>query len=292
LSPYNSSGKLIQAMEEKQRVLVNNKEQIVSADPKTRFDLIKSVLSANDLTRSEARERLVDISVSIITQTAKTDPTFAKQVYDYTVEQFAEEFKSSKMDPRPYYFYSIFQQKLGLTEPALNTIKQAVELSPTKQSFLFSEAELLLSLNRKDEAVAVFKKAYDLDKTNIDGLKYYVYSLIEDSKMSDVDAVLDDHVKIDPSFDKNTIWSDSVVLQSLMDVKNYSKALEIAKQRVVKNPKDVQAEISLSAIYLKSGDRYSAIEELKKIKAIEPGYSADVDKYIKDIQDGKDPSAQ
>ena len=291
LSPYASSGKLIQAMQDKQRVLVNNKEQIVSADPKARFDLIKSVLDANDLTRSEARERLVDIADGVIVQTAKTDPAFAKQVYDYTVDQYTKEFKASKMDPRPYYFYSIFQQKLGLNKEALMTIKQAVVLSPTKQSFLFSEGQLLLTLNQKDESVAVFKHAYELDKVNTEALKYYTYILIEDNRLKDVDGILDDHAKLDPTFDKNTIWSDPVVIQGLMDVKAYDKAISIAKQRVASNPQDIQSLISLSAIYLKSGDRSSAIETLKVIKTIQPGYAADVDKYIKEIQDGKDPTA-
>ncbi len=292
ISPYNSSGKLIQAMQEKQQSIINGKAEIVAADPKTRFNRIKSVLDANDLTRSESRERLVDISVSLIMQTAKSDPAFAKGVYDYTVDQYAKEFQSSKTDPRPYYFYSIFQQKLGMNEGALVTIKQAVQLSPTKQSFLFSEGQILLTLNKRDESVAIFKQAYELDKTNTEALKYYVYSMIEDGKINDVDKVLTDHAQINPGFDKNTVWSDASVVQSMIDVKAFDKAIAIAKQRVLDNPKDIQAKVSLSAIYLKSGDRWSSIEELKKIKVIEPGYTAEVDKYIKEIQDGKDPTAQ
>ncbi len=292
ISPYNSSGKLIQAMQEKQQSFINGKAEIVAADPKVRFKLIKSVLDANDLTRSESRERLTDISVSIIMQTAKTDPAFAKEVYDYTVDQYMKEFQSSKTDPRPYYFYSIFLQKLGMNDAALSAIKQAADISPAKQSFLFPEGQLLLMLNRKDESVAVFKKAFELDKINTEALKYYVYSMIEDGKINDVDKILADYTQNNAGFNKNTVWSDPSVIQAMVDVKAFDKAISIAKQRVLDNPKDIQAEISLSVIYLKSGDKWSAIEELKKIKDIEPGYTADVDKYIKDIQDGKDPTAQ
>jgi tetratricopeptide (TPR) repeat protein len=292
LSPYNSSGKLIKAMQEKQRVSVEEKIQEVSVDPKARFKLIKGVLEANDLTRSESRERLVDIAASLIVQTHKTDPAFAKEVYDFVVDQYDKEFKSSKTDPRPYFFYFTFQQKLGMNEAALATIKKASELSPTKQAFLFAEGQILVALNKKDESVVVLKKAYELDTTNTEALKYYIYSLIQNNKTSEVDKILDDHAKLNPGFDKNTMWSDPVVMQALVDAKEFVKAISIAKQRVASNPKDVQAVISLSAVYLKAGDRWSSIEELKKIKLMQPSYADAVDKYIKDIQDGKDPSNQ
>jgi predicted Zn-dependent protease len=116
--------------------------------------------------------------------------------------------------------------------------------------------------------------------------------LIQNNKTSEVDKILDDHAKLNPGFDKNTMWSDPVVMQALVDAKEFVKAISIAKQRVASNPKDVQAVISLSAVYLKAGDRWSSIEELKKIKLMQPSYADAVDKYIKDIQDGKDPSNQ
>ena len=292
LSPYNSSGNLIKAMQDKQRVLVDNKEQIVSTDAKVRFKLIKSVLDANDLTRSESRERLVDVATSIIIQSNKTDPALAKEVYDYTLDQYAKETAGSKGDPRPWYFESIFYQKLGMNDKALIAIQQASKLSPTKQSFLFSEGQILLSLKKTDEALVVFKKAYELDKTNPEALKYYSFSLIENGKINEIDPLLVDHVKYEPAFKAESVWNDPVVLQALMDAKIFDKAITIAKKKVDDNPKDIQSLVSLSAVYLKSGDKWAAIETLKKIKAIEPGYSAEVDKYVKDIEDGKDPSAQ
>ena len=172
-----------------------------------------------------------------------------------------------------------------------------VNLSPTKQSFLLAEAQMLLILNKKSEASLVLKKSYELDKTNIEALKYYVYSLIGDNKIGDVDKILDDHakdinvIKVDPTFDKITVWADPIIMQAMVDVKAFDKALSIAKKMVHDNPKDVKAEVSLSAVYLKSGDKWSAIEELKKVKILQPSYAADVDKYIKDIQEGRDPSA-
>ena len=116
--------------------------------------------------------------------------------------------------------------------------------------------------------------------------------MIEAGKINDVDKVLDEHAKLNPGFNKSTIWSDQVILQAMIDTKAFAKAISIAKQKVADNPGDVQSLISLSALYLKSGDRWSSVEELKKIKVLQPSYAADVDKYIKDIQDGKDPSAQ
>lgn len=293
ISPYNSSGNLIKAMQDKQQVMIDGKAQTISADPKARFKLIKSVVDANDLTRSEGRERLIDVSTSVIQQTAKTDLAFAQEVHAYVKDQYAKEFASStKTDPRPYFFYSIFQQKLGDFNGALETSKKAVELSPTKQSFLYTEGQILLTLGRKDEAVAIFLKAYELDKENIEALKYYVYSLIQNNKIDSIDKVLDDKAKIDPTFNKNQFLSEPMIMQGFVEVKAFDKALAVAKQKVKDNPTDIQAQISLSAVYLKMGNRYASIEELKKIKLMEPRYASDVDKYIKDIRDGKDPSAQ
>ena len=291
LSPYISSGKLIQAMQEQQQVITDGKAQIVPADPKIRFSLIKSAVDANDLTRSEARERLVDISTSVITQTAKTDPAFAQAVYKYVIDQYNKEFAVSKTDPRPYFFYTIFQQKVGDLKGALDTANKMISLSPTKQSFLFTQGQLLLSLARKDEAMTVFKRAYELDKTDLEALKYYIFSLIENNKLDQVDKLMIDQDKITPNFDKSAIWTDSSILQALADIKAFDRAISYAKQKVDANPKDVQSLVSLSVMYLKAGDRGLSIETLKKIKSLKPEYGATVDNYIKQIEEGKDPSA-
>ena len=191
ISPYNSSAKLIEVMQGKKLVTSGSSQTVVDMDPKERFEEMKSILSANDLTRSEARERLADISVEIMSKTVKTDRAFTDEVYKYTVDQYNKEFESTKTDPRPYFFYSIFQQKIGDISGSLNSINKAVELSPTKQSFLFNQAQTLIMLNKKEEGLAVFKKSYELDKTNIDALKYYVYDLIENNKKDEALKLLD-----------------------------------------------------------------------------------------------------
>ena len=293
LSPYISSGKLIYAMQEKQRYYdADKKIQTSMVDPKIRFTLIKSVIEANDLTKSESLERLMDISNSIINQTISTNPDFAREVNAYVEKKYAEQFKSIPTDPRPYFFYSIYKQKNQDYVAALDAIDMAIKLSPTKQSFLYSRGQLLEILGRKDEAIEAFLKAYKLDESNNDALKYYSAFMVKAKKYKDLDLFLDDKAKKDPTFKKETIWQDPFVIQALMDIKDFDKAIEIAKNKVKNNPEDIQSLVSLSTVYLKQGDKESAIRELRKIKDIEPMYATEVDKYIQDIKDGKDPSAQ
>ena len=111
-----------------------------------------------------------------------------------------------------------------------------------------------------------------------------------DNNLAEAEKLIAKFAKENIGFSEVALWQDPTIIQVLVDVKNFDKAIRIMKDKYSTNPQDIQPLVSLSAIYLKSGDKWAAIDQLKKIKAIKPEYTATVDKYIKDIEDGKDPT--
>ncbi len=287
IAPLNASAGIIKSMSGKQ---INSKGQVVEVSLDKRFELIKNAIEIGGVTKLEANERLVDISVDLISKTAKDNPAFAQSVYTYTVNAYAEQMGKTPLDPRVFYFYSIFQNKIGDINGAITSIDKAIDLSPNKQSFLYNKGQMLIGVNKRAEAVEVFKKALGLFPQNREALKYYVNALIVSADIKGAENLIADYAKDNKDFSPDVIWEDAMAIQSLVDMKYFDKAISIVKNKISKNPEDIQSIVSLSAIYLKQGNRWAAIEELKKIKVIKPEYSATVDKYIKDIQDGKDPT--
>lgn len=287
LSPLDASAGIIKAMSGKE---LGAKGQVVDIPLQKRFDYMKDAIESGGVTKLEATERLVDLSVELISKTAKENPSFAQSVYSYTVNTYKKQMEATPLDPRIFYFYSIFQNKIGDINGAIESTQKAIDLSPNKQSFWYNKGQLLINANKRTEAVEVFKKALSLFDKNPDALKYYVNGLIVNGNLNNAEIAVSDFAKLNSGFSPDTLWEDAMVIQSLVDMKYFDKAIAVVQNKINKSPGDVQSIVSLSAIYLKQGNRWAAIEELKKIKVIKPEYTATVDKYIKDIQDGKDPT--
>ena len=289
-SPIGSSSKIIEAMSGKTQSVKNGLLQEAEISPKDKFELIKNAIDANNLARSESIERLGDISLSVLPQLVKTDPVYAQSVYKYTIDKLEGESKRAAGDPRPYYFYAMFQEKVGNLSGSLDSIRKAEAESPNKQSFMYFEAEVLLEMKKLNDALAVLKKAYELDKNNGDALKYYSQILIEGGNINIVDTLVADKASSTPSFDSTDFWVDAGILQALADAKQFDRLIYVLKKSISKDPSNIGRRISLSAAYLKMGDRQSSVDVLREAQKVSTSSAATLEVYIKQIEAGKDPT--
>lgn len=258
--------------------------QLVGAENATvegRLKLFKKSLAYNTLGNAEIEERLAEVASGLIEQSADK-PELAAEINTLVAQRYEASFARNPTDPRPYVFFANHLNKLGLLEDALAHVKKAVDISPTKQSFLYQQGILEFQLKRNEDAINTFKKAYDLYPENKEAKTLYAMSLIYGNKIDEVKALVGDDL---------SIWAEPRILQTLAETNNYQLIVDIAKQKIAAEPGNAQNHVSLAGAYLKLKQPTNAIAELRKAIQIAPEFKEQGEGYIKEIQAGRDPSA-
>lgn len=277
--PYKNSGDLIRGLQALGNHL-DSKGQVVGPNPAETLEYFKSIFDSNStLGLAETRERLVEVASAVITSTS-TSRELATEFDALTRDQYAQQFERFPGDARYHYFFGLYLAKIGDVEGALGEVRKAEALSPAKQQFLLQEGLILLNVKQFPAAVAPFKKAYELEPKNDAARLFYAVSLIYSGYADEATALVEG----------SKVEADATLIQAYLDVGKFSIIENIAKKKISENPNDVQAHVSLAALYLKAKRNNDAISELRKAADIEPRFKPQADEYIKMIQEGKDPS--
>ncbi len=245
-----------------------------------RFGLFKKALAYNTLGNAEIEERLAEVASGLIEQSADK-PELAAEINTLVAQRYEATFARNPTDPRPYIFFANHLNKLGLVEDALANIQKAVDLSPTKQSFLYQKGILEFQLKRNEDAIKTFKQAYDLYPENKEAKILYAMSLIYGNKVDEAKTLVGDDM---------SVWTEPRVLQTLAETNNYQIIVDIAKQKIAAEPGNAQNHVSLAGAYLKLKQPTNAIAEIRKAIEIAPEFKEQGEGYIKEIQAGRDPS--
>ncbi|MBC7767084.1 O-antigen ligase family protein [Arenimonas sp.] len=144
----------------------------------------KNVLDENPTGRFEAFEQLSSFlpKVAADTKSSTTTKQNLFNVYKMNIDKYDKEIGD---DSRYNYFVSNTYKAIGLEDLALVYINKAYNLSPTKQTFAYSKAVILIDKGDVAGATALLKKAYEDAPENITAYGYYVGMLAEVAKRSD-----------------------------------------------------------------------------------------------------------
>lgn len=279
--PYKNSANLIHSLQ----ALSNHydaKGKVVGPDPAESLAYFKGIFDSNStLGAAEARERLVEVASSVISATSSSDEV--KAGFDaLTRDQYAKQFARFPGDPRYHYFFGLYLQRVGDINGSLDEFKKAETLSPTKQQFIVQEGLTYFGLKKYDEALALFKKAYELETKDDETRLLYAYGLIYKGKVDEATTLVAG----------TPVEEDARLLQAYIDNGKFSIVENIAKKKIAADPQNAQLHVSFAALYLRAGRKYDAIQELRNAANIEPQFKDQADKYIKMIQNGEDPTAQ
>ncbi len=277
--PYMAGSLLIDALEEQTRDKATLGSGVRNKTSMERIDAIKQALALNTLGTTEAREKLVDVTISIIGK--EKDQIILKDLVDFVAAQYNEQFEKTPKDSRPFIFYSTYLERLGQYQEAEKSIDKAIELSPTKQSFLYQKASILLGQKKTEEASVVLKKAYDLEISNIEARALHAVGLVYNRQFKEAAEVIGT---------STAVINDKRLMQAYIQSGNFEELARIIKIKVDNNPEDAQAHVSLAGVYLKIGRRMDAISEIRKAMKIEPKFKSQGDYYISEIEAGRDPS--
>lgn len=276
--PYMAGTTLIKALQlsqpEAAKVLGEQ-----AASPKNILALFQKAFDYNTFANTEIRERLAEVTPTLIN--GSKDAELVTAYTTLVATEYQKAMKETPNDPRPYVFLSLYLQKFGLFKEAGVYIDKAIELSPTKQSFLFQKGIIQVSLGEYQKAVETFKGAYDLETKSKESRVLYALSLIYADKTADAKKILNGEVDL---------VTDERIIDAFLQKKQYDEIIAIAQIKISNDPNNPQTYMSLAGLYLKMNKRTEAIAQIKKVIELAPDFKTTGEFYINEILAGRDPS--
>jgi len=248
----------------------------VAQTPEQILNDYKKAAAIDQLGRQEVREQLAQSATRVLrTQGVSADTKAAFE--SLALSEMKRELARNPDSARLRLFMGTLYNATGRYTDSEQTFEQAVALTPTKQIALFQLAEVKLVLGKIDEAVDIFKRAYELQPAYDEAAKLYALSLIRSGKDKEAVDLLTAQFGT-PAVDDSRLFIEWV------HANRYDIAATILEGRVAKNPDDVQQVVSLAAAYGKLGRKDDALKLLADTEEKHPEYKGQLDKFIKEIR--------
>ncbi len=234
----------------------------------------EKALSYDTLGRPEVVERLVESSrqMNVPEVPIETRQKFFKLGEDALKLQL----KRYEGDARYEVFAGNFYNIYGNTPQAIIHLENAAKLSPSKQSILFQLGAAYISAKQYDKAVEVFKKAYELEPSYAEAVKYYATALMYAGKEEDARALFPEGA--------TSAQIESAFLAAYAETGNWTKVVSILKSLIAADPNNMELRMNLVAAHFQGGNRQAAIATLREMIVLSPDFKAQGEEYIRQIQ--------
>lgn len=278
--PISANLTLIKALTQTQIVSASSSPAIVYTA--SNVDYFKEAISYNTIGLYETREQLMDAASKSLN--TNSDNTVKQGLVSLAQSEIKRQLKETPNDVRYYVLGGSFYQNIGDYNSASALLIKAAQLSPRKQSILFVLGSNYFALKQYTDALATFKKAYELDPSFDEAKKLYALVAFYVGQEKITNDLLGPGPIMDPRF-----------LVAYKSAKNYNLMIAYLEKKVAQNQTDVQAQIqakvALAAGYLTVGNRTKSIATLQNVKTLtqDEGVKTQIDSLIKDIQAGKNP---
>ena len=246
------------------------------------------------MNKYEAREQFTQLLTGVAFQSQSQSLSAAEKENLLKVLALAEKemersAKENSLDFRPHLFlgklYSGSYQVSGNPEElkkSLYYLERAIALSPTNQQGYWYLGEVKFSEGKKEEAVALFQKAVDLEPRLLRAHWYLALAY----KFSDNYQLAKEKIaelqKMGYDWNNN-FYELSQAIDILQYFKDDSALLPFYQKAVQLQPDDIKMRFSLAATYANLGRFDEARVTAEQIKEIEPETAADADKFIESL---------
>lgn len=259
------------------RALIGALSSINQNNATTSIGYFEQAASYNALGREEVTEQIIENTPTIINsgadlQTKEAFATFAQGIVD-------RQLTETPSDAREYLFAGNFYFSVGEYSQAEAAYKEAVVLSPNKQTILLSLGSLYVQEKNYAMAFQIFKQAYDLDHSDTETLEWYVAAAIYDNQNVLVPTLL-------ANATPDVALSD-IIASAYLNTSNWAELIKLFQDRIKYLPDNVQNHLSLVAAYMKLNQSAAAIAEIQNIIKLYPNYTAVGEQAISNIKAGK-----
>ena len=222
----------------------------------------------------EAREQTLSCATNVINsglpQNLKVD--FA----NLAGSQIDAQMNVTPNDARIYYLGGVFMNNAGSYSAGKLLLEKANTLSPNKQSIILELATNYVNTGDVKGALEIIKKAYEGTPDNDNVRSAYMSLLILNGEESKLKTIFKDKYE-------NTYYDEKIV-GVYMNKKQYNKAIEIYNYLIGKYPSMSKYYLGIAGVYYSSGDKYSAINELKIVGDKFPELKKQTEDAIKEVQ--------
>lgn len=241
----------------------------------------EKTLSYSKLGRAETREQLVSAGTAFLTPQVPID--LRQKYFEFATGELEKQLEDTPDNARYQLFAGELYNQAGLYSEAIIKYEKALELSPNKQTIMFELGGAYVNSGNTEEALNIFKRAYELDSSFTNAEILYGISAIYDGEYS----LAEDILSMIPA---ETLANDDRVINAYANKGLYDPLIRIFRKKVEENPEDIQTNMSLAVAYLKAGQRQKSIEILQNVAEMHPEYNDQIQIYINDIIEGRDPS--
>lgn len=250
--------------------------QTVQQTPEEMLEYYRTALEYDQLGRQEAREQVSQMA-SNVQRSEGIVPETKDAFRDLAIQEVEREVDRNPNSARLRLFAGSLYGIYGRIGDAEATFRKVVELAPNKQSALFQLGEILLMQDKNEEALELFKHAYELEPKYTEASKLYALALIRNGKDKEAVDILTENFGT-PAVDDERLFGEWV------NAKRYDIVTQILEARVAQKPEDAQLKVSLAAAYRELGDKDKAVAILEEVKAGGGEYAPQMDAFIKEIR--------
>jgi len=246
-------------------------------DPNENLAHFERAISTSYIGRQEAREQLIQGATQIGNN--QNVPDEVKGIFFVAArDQMEAQITAAPDDARFPLFLGTLLDSRGMNEDAQRYLERAQELSPTKQSIAFQRGLNAMSRGDGEEAIRIFKAAYELAPEYDTARAFYATALIASGRVTEADPI------VQPLVEKGAV--DQRLIAAYASQGDFRRIIALWEGRLAVVPNDTQALFALAAAYFGAGDNASAIVVLEQAASINPELAAQAQSLIEQIKNG------
>ncbi len=250
--------------------------------PAAQVAAFEKAIALNSFGNQEIREQLTRVAQEGLQNQAATAETKAL-LQKVTSDELEKQVAATPHDARIRVFISSFYRVIGQPEKSVEQLKAALELSPKKQQIFFEQGLGYLQLGKKEEALASFKDAYELDMRYVNARLFYASGALYTGDQALFDSLITEEYR-------HHYYISDFILRSAYELKRYDLIEDILAYRIENDPKNLQLRVSSAAVYYENKDTKRAIETLEQAIKDFPEFKTQGEQYIAQLRTGNIPT--
>jgi O-antigen ligase/tetratricopeptide (TPR) repeat protein len=251
--------------------------------PEAMLAQFEEALSRNSFADQEIREQMTRQAQTIF-QTPDVSEDLKQKFFARVEEELLKQIEEKPGDARVHVFISSFYRMAKDTDKAAEQLRIARELSPQKQQIIFEQGLVELQREAYDDALSLFKEAYELDTAYDDAAVFYALSAVYAGKPEVVDEVIKTEGR------KVAFAQNDMAVQAVYQKKQYDLLIEMFETRIKLDPQNTQFRVNLAFVLNESGDTGAAVQSLSKAAEDIPSFKTQSEQFIAQLLAGKVPS--
>jgi len=179
--------------------------------------------------------------------------------YNEAIERLGYSIKQQDKNPEAWHYYAVALYKKGDFEQAYEKAQTAIKMEPAKIEFQINLAEILVALDKYDQAKDCYELAEKTDPDYPDLYSSWGVALQKHGQHEEAVNKMEKALGLKPQNERTMYF----LALSLIETDGLERAEELLKQVLEKDARYIEAHVKLGHIAYKKGDFNGAIDKYK-----------------------------